>query len=175
MPKNIIKKYLPSPEKIKQIKILGLFGSMLHDTNLWHLNRRSARSAFAVGLFWACMPLPFQMVFSAITAVPLRANLPLSVALVWLTNPLTMPVVFYLCYLIGTVVLKTPPEPFVFEASFDWLVHSMQSIGKPLLTGCVLLGIASSIIGYFVVDWLWRLSVKKEKLARLLKRNQRKE
>lgn len=171
MPKKTIKKYLPSPEKIKQMRILSLFGTMLHDGNLWHLNRRSARGAFAVGLFWTWMPLPFQMVFSALVAVPLRVNLPLSVALVWISNPLTMPVMFYLCYLIGTVVLKAPVEPFAFEASFEWLWYSMKTIGKPLLTGCVLMGLASSIAGYFAIDWLWRLSVRKEKLSRLLKRS----
>ena len=39
MPKKTIKKYLPSPKKIKQMRILSLFGTMLHDGNLWHLNR----------------------------------------------------------------------------------------------------------------------------------------
>lgn len=170
MPKKTIKKYLPSPEKIKQMKILNLFGTMLHDGNLWHLNRRSARGAFAVGLFWAWMPLPFQMVFSAVMAVPLRVNLPLSVALVWVSNPLTMPVMLYLCYLVGTVVLAAPAEPFAFEASFAWLWHSMQTIGKPLVTGCLLMGITASIIGYFAIDWLWRFSIRKEKLSRLLLR-----
>lgn len=170
MPKKIIKKYLPTPEKIKQMRVLNLFGTMLHDGNLWHLNRRSARGAFAVGLFWAWTPLPFQMVFSALVAVPLRVNLPLSVALVWISNPVTMPVMLYLSYLVGTVVLSSPAEPFAFEASFSWLWHSMQSIGKPLITGSLLMGLTASIIGYFAIDWLWRLSVKKEKLARFLRR-----
>ncbi len=167
--KNVIKKYLPSPEKIKQQKMLQLFGSLLHDGNLWHLNRRSARGAFAVGLFFAWVPMPFQMVASAAVAIPLRVNLPLSVALVWLTNPLTMPVLFYFAYLVGCVVLRTPPEPFAFEASWAWLQHSISSIGKPFLTGCLLLGVSSAVIGYFTVDWLWRLSVHKAKLSRKLR------
>ena len=84
-----------------------------------------------------------------------------------------MPVMLYLSYLIGTVVLKAPVEPFAFEASFAWLWYSMTTIGKPLLTGCFLMGLASSIAGYFAIDWLWRLSIRKEKLSRLLKRNKR--
>ncbi|HEY0923519.1 DUF2062 domain-containing protein [Rheinheimera pacifica] len=170
MPKNFIKKYLPSPEKIKQQKLLKIFGSLLHDGNLWHLNRRSARGAFAVGLFFAWMPIPFQMVASAAVAIPMRVNLPISVALVWLTNPITMPVLFYISYLVGSVVLRTPLEPFAFEASWDWLVHSIHTIGKPFLAGCLLMGICSAIIGYFVIDWLWRLSVRKAQLGKKLKR-----
>jgi uncharacterized protein (DUF2062 family) len=170
MPKNFIKKYLPSPEKIKQQKLLKIFGSLLHDGNLWHLNRRSARGAFAVGLFFAWMPIPFQMVVSAAVAIPMRVNLPLSVALVWLTNPITMPVLFYIAYLVGCVVLRTPLEPFAFEASWAWLVHSIHTIGKPFLAGCLLMGICSAIIGYFAIDWLWRLSVRKAQLGKKLKR-----
>ncbi|MDX1391911.1 MAG: DUF2062 domain-containing protein [Rheinheimera sp.] len=170
MPKNFIKKYLPSPEKIKQQKLLKLFGTLLHDGNLWHLNRRSARGAFAVGLFFAWMPIPFQMVASAAVAIPMRVNLPLSVSLVWLTNPLTMPVLFYLSYLVGCVVLREPVEHFAFEASWAWLQHSIATIGKPFLVGCILMGICSAIIGYFTIDWLWRISVRKAKIGRALKR-----
>ncbi len=170
MPKSFIKKYLPSPEKIKQQKLLNLFGTLLHDGNLWHLNRRSARGAFAVGLFWAWMPMPFQMVASAAVAIPLRVNLPLAVALVWISNPLTMPVMFYLSYLIGTVVLATPVEPFVFEASWQWLASSIHTIGKPFLTGCLLMGIAAGIAGYFAIDWLWIVSVRKAQRLKLFKR-----
>lgn len=171
MPKNFIKKYLPSPEKIKQQKLLRMFGTLLHDSNLWHLNRRSARGAVAVGLFFAWIPIPFQMVASAAVAIPMRVNLPLAVSLVWLTNPLTMPVLFYLSYLVGCVVLRTPIEHFAFEASWAWLQHSISSIGKPFLTGCLLMAICSSIIGYFTIDWLWRISIRKAQLVKKLKRN----
>ncbi|MGI5309717.1 DUF2062 domain-containing protein [Rheinheimera sp. WS51] len=170
MAKNFIKKYLPSPEKIKQQRLLKLFGSLLHDGNLWHLNRKSARGAFAVGLFFAWMPIPFQMVASAAVAIPLRVNLPLSVALVWLTNPLTMPFLFYLSYIIGSIVLQTPMEAFAFEPTLQWLQHSIATIGKPFIVGCFLMGIFSAIVGYFGIDWLWRLSVKKAQTKRLLKR-----
>lgn len=170
MAKNFIKKYLPSPEKIKQQKFLKLFGSLLHDGNLWHLNRKSARGAFAVGLFFAWMPIPFQMVASAAVAIPLRVNLPLSVALVWLTNPLTMPFLFYLSYVVGTIVLQTPIEKFAFEANWHWLQHSIATIGKPFLMGCFIMGAFSAIVGYFGIDWLWRLSVRKAQNKRKHKR-----
>lgn len=170
MPKKLFKKYLPSAEKIKQQKILNIFGNLLHDGNLWHLNRRSARGAFAVGLFWAWIPMPFQMLAAAAIAIPLRVNLPLTLALVWVSNPLTMPIMFYLSYLIGTVVLAAPVEPFAFEASLEWLRYSMHTIGKPFLLGCLLMATAASISGYFFIDWLWRLSVKKAQLAKLLRK-----
>ena len=56
MAKNFIKKYLPDPDLIRNHKSMQIFGKFLHDGNLWHLHRRSARGAFAAGLFAALMP-----------------------------------------------------------------------------------------------------------------------
>ena len=91
MPKKFIRRYLPSHITIRESKYLRIFGSLLHEPNLWHLNRRSASGAFGIGLFFAFWPVPFQMFFSTAAAIIFRVNLPLSLATVWLTNPLTMP------------------------------------------------------------------------------------
>ena len=82
MPRHLIKRYSPDHEKIRNHKHVKVFGKLLHDPNLWHLNRRSVSGAFGVGLFWAMIPMPFQMIAAAATAIGLRTNLPLSVVLV---------------------------------------------------------------------------------------------
>ncbi|SIQ68664.1 DUF2062 domain-containing protein [Aeromonas hydrophila] len=48
MPKRLIQRWLPDPATLKEHKHLRLFGKLLLDANLWHLNRRSAAGAFAV-------------------------------------------------------------------------------------------------------------------------------
>ena len=88
MAKNFIKKYLPDPDLIRNHKSMQIFGKFLHDGNLWHLHRRSARGAFAAGLFAALMPMPGQTVLAAALAIIFRCNIPIAVALCWLTNPL---------------------------------------------------------------------------------------
>jgi uncharacterized protein len=77
MPKRLIKRLLPDYDVLRNHKHLQLFGTLLHDANLWHLNRHSASGAFAVGLFMAFIPLPFQMIFAAGAAILFRVNLPL--------------------------------------------------------------------------------------------------
>ena len=108
MPRRFLKRYMPSPERIKESKSLRFMGSMLHDPNLWHLNRHSVARAMAIGLFVSMLPLPMQMLISASVAMPARANLPISVGLVWLTNPVTMPMIFFAEYKVGTLLLGAP-------------------------------------------------------------------
>lgn len=162
MPKKAIKRFMPDHHKIKSNKHLQIFGDLLHNANLWHLNRHSVAKAFAVGLFFAFIPVPFQMVLAAGIAIIVHSNLPLSIALVWITNPLTMPAIFYSCYIVGTWVVGEEEKPFNFEASWQWVVDSLQTIGPAFLIGCGVLAVVFSIIGYFGIQILWRHSVLKE-------------
>lgn len=154
MPRKLIQKYLPTPEKIKSIRSLRFLGQRLHDPNLWHLNRRSVALAFAVGLFFAWVPTPTQMAMAAASAFYLRANLPISVALVWITNPLTMPPLFYLAYRVGIWLLDKPH--FGSDFAVETVFSSMADIGGPFLFGCLVLGIAFAGLGYFGVRAYWR-------------------
>ena len=173
MPKKLIKKYLPDHKSIKENKAINMFGELLHDANLWHLNRRSARGAFAIGLFNAFVPVPFQMWLSAVAAIVFKVNLPLSVALVWISNPLTMPPMFYGCYLVGEWILGDTGYEFAFEPSWDWLVQSLSTIGPTFLFGCFVVSTVSAIIGYLGINWLWRYSVAKAWRLRKLERANR--
>ena len=58
MPKKTIKRMMPDHQTIKENKYLKIFGNLLHNANLWHLNRHSVAKAFAVGLFFAFIPVP---------------------------------------------------------------------------------------------------------------------
>jgi uncharacterized protein (DUF2062 family) len=166
MAKKTIQRFLPDPNKIRHHKSLKIFGKLLQDANLWHLNRRSARGAFAVGLFFAFIPVPFQMVLAAATAIVFRVNLPISATLVWLTNPLTMPPIFYGSYLVGTLVLNQPEQHFAFELNWAWFEQSIETIGPAFLVGSLVCASIASIIGYFGIDILWRRSIVNARAAR---------
>ena len=172
MPKKFIKRYLPDPHSIKENRALKIFGSILHEPNLWHLNRKSASGAFGIGLFFAFWPVPFQMWLSVATAIPCRVNLPLSVATVWITNPFTMPPIFYGAYLVGSTVLGTKSEAFHFEPTWDWVVNSLSTIGPSFLLGCGICSVVFGLTGYYTLNWLWRFSVRKAWQLRKEKRRQ---
>ncbi len=170
MPKRIIRRFTPDRETIKNHKHLRMFGNLLHDPNLWHMNRRSVSGAFAVGLFWAFVPIPFQMVGAAATAIVTRVNLPISVALVWLTNPITIPPIFYSTYLVGTWILNEPPQHHNFELSMQWMTQSLSGIWQPLFLGSLLCGVIAAILGYLLIRGLWRWNI----VSNMRKRKERK-
>lgn len=153
---------MPDHHSIKNNKHLQIFGNLLHNANLWHLNRRSVAKAFAVGLFCAFIPIPFQMVLAAGIAILVHANLPLSIALVWITNPLTMPAIFYACYLVGSWILNVKEQEFTFEPSWQWVVDSVSTIGPSFFLGCIVCACFFSFIGYLAINGIWRIAVVKE-------------
>lgn len=166
MPKRIIKKYFPDSKAIREHKHLKIFGALLHNPNLWHLNRRSFAGAIAVGLFIAFIPLPTQMLIAAAAAIILHVNMPVSVATVWVSNPITIPPMFYGAYWIGTTLLDIPPDSQDFELSIGVLMSSLGDSWKPFLLGCLVLGTASAALGYAVARGIWRWMVIKKWLDR---------
>lgn len=132
----------------------------LKEPNLWFLNRNSVAKAFFIGMFWMSQPLPWQMAFSAVTAVVFRANLPISVALVWITNPLTMGPFFYFNYRIGSLLLgERARESIGFDLTLEWLGQTFMHIWQPLVLGSLVVGISLASVSYLAVHLLWRLHV----------------
>jgi len=105
------------------------------------------------------IPVPFQTVLAAAGAVLFRVNLPVSVALVFITNPLTMPPMFYFCYKVGALLLGIPAQKFNFELSLDWLANGMLLIWKPFILGVSLVAVVSSAVAYYGTLLLWRLHI----------------
>ena len=173
MPKKTLKMLVPSAARVRQIKSLQILGDWVYAANLWHINRYSASMAFFVGLFVAFMPIPGQMILAALMAVLLSCNLPLSISLVWITNPVTMPAIFFLSYKVGAMIVDVPLQDVQFELSFYWLSHSLVTIWKPFLLGCLICGLFFGCLGYFVISQLWRWRVAHHWHQRKLRRARR--
>ncbi len=166
MPKKIIKKFLPHPDSILKSKVVGVFGDMLHDPSLWHINRRSCSGAVAVGLFSAFIPLPFQMFIAALLAILFRVNILIAIPLVWISNPITIPPIFYFCYRVGAYVLNIETGNFNFELSIHWLLHGLIHVWQPFLLGCFIVGSIAAILGYGFVQFFWRYQIWRQLIQR---------
>ncbi|SMN16353.1 FIG01199889: hypothetical protein [uncultured Candidatus Thioglobus sp.] len=156
--KKLLKRYSPKPNDLKNHKHLGWLSKHLHNASLWNFNRKSISKAFAVGLFCAFVPVPFQMLLAAPASIIFGANLPLAIALVWITNPITIPPIYYGCYKLGAWILGVQIETdFVMSLEYAWQVF--DTIWQPFLLGCLIFSVVSSIIGYFSVQLIYRYRV----------------
>ena len=145
---------------------------------MWHINRRSCSGALALGMFCAFIPVPFQMVIAALTAVWLRVNILVAVPTVWISNPITIPPMFYFCYVVGTVILGQEAAHFQFELSFEWLMMELALIWQPFLLGCLVVGSIAALTSFLLIRLLWRLHIVshiKERAQRLQNRRRRRE
>ena len=161
MAKKFFRKYLPNPDAVKRHRALAVFGKALHAPNLWHLNRHSVARAFAVGAFWAVIPLPFQMVPAALCALACRANLALTVFLVCLTNPLTIGPVYYGTYRLGRLVLGMAPSDAPLRLTMSSIGDHLGRIWQPLYVGSVVTGLLLSVASYAIVRSTWRWNVRR--------------
>ncbi len=173
MPRRLFKRYMPHPDRIKASKSLRFLGTLIHDPNLWHLNRHSVARAMAIGLFWAMIPMPLQMAAAAAVAIPARANLPISIGLVWLTNPITMPPVFYCSYKFGAWMTSTPTLQMPERITLSWVGQVLQTHWQPLLLGSVVLAVVLSILGYVLTNSYWHWWVRHNWRKRQEKRRNR--
>lgn len=138
----------------------------LNEPELWHLHRRSVAGATFIGLFCAFMPVPFQMLIAAVLAVLSRCNLPISVVLVWVTNPLTMTPMFYFAYRLGAWLLDRRIEVGTIELNWQWLGTHLGDIGWPLLFGSLVCGWVAGVTGMVLVRIAWRFHVIRRWRAR---------
>lgn len=135
------------------------FRHLLQDHRLWGIRRRWVVPAFATGLFIAFLPVPGHTLMGALSALALRINIPVAALATWASNPVTMGPLYYFAYRLGSTLLGIPIKPFNFELSLDWVTHTLVNIWQPMLLGCLLLGSMASLVGYVVLDVLWRISI----------------
>lgn len=163
MPRRFFRKWAPSQEAVLAPSFMRPFAKWLVHPNLWHLNRRSVSGGVAVGLFIAFIPTPFQMVWAALAAILLRVNVALAVAMVLLTNPLTMLPIAWAAFMLGTWYtgqsIRVPAEGM----TVPWLIDQVQVIWLPLLLGLLTFSILSALVSYGLIQLLWRWHIIRHK------------
>ena len=110
------------------------------------------------------------MLAAALLAVVARCNLPISVTLVWVTNPLTFAPIFFFAYKLGAWLLGVDVQEVAFELSWQWLSETLQAIWRPLLVGCLVCGWVAGLTGAVVSRTLWRMHVVKRWQRRRVRR-----
>lgn len=163
--RSFLKKYLPDHETVRRNRWLRPFENTLLHPRLWHLNRRSAAGAVAIGLFCGLIPGPLQMLGAAFCAVFFRVNLPLALVTTLYTNPFTIVPLYLAAYQVGRALLGESNNfiaPPTFSATdFVGFTQAMQawmlSVAEPLGIGLIALAGSLALTGYLLTKAAWRL------------------
>ncbi|MCW8896088.1 DUF2062 domain-containing protein [Sulfurimonas sp.] len=124
-------------------------------------SRRMVSKAIFIGLLIAFIPMPMQML-AVIAVIPFsKFNVPIALAMCWLSNPFTMPAMYYMEYLTGSYILGMDTTPVVM--TMDWFSENIGNIFIPLYTGAVFYSVVVSSLAYYLVNRFWISSVHRDK------------
>ena len=125
------------------------------------INRKSVSRAIFWGIFIAFIPMPFQMLAILAFTPFIKFNVPIAISMVWLSNPITMPFMYYIEYQTGSFLLGNPPLPDI-QLSIEWFKSHWDCIILPLYVGTIPYSMLISTLAYISINWCWISSVRKQ-------------
>jgi len=126
------------------------------------INRKSISLGILIGLFWGFIPMPMQMLAVLAMTPFFKFNVPIAISMVWLSNPLTMPFMYYMEYQTGNFLLgKEGLEGM--EITLDWFSSNWDDIIVPLYVGTIPYSIFVSSLIYLIINRLWIISIQNAK------------
>ena len=154
--RSSVGRYLRHLPRIKHMRGTWLhrkLGDRLFAREMWQPERGRFAFGCALGVFFAMMPVPFQMVAAALIAFLLRVNIPAAVACTWVSNPLTTPLILFSQYYLGSFVLGGAASDQPKEDMLALLAQAPWS----LLVGALISGTILSIGAYplALAGWDW--------------------
>jgi uncharacterized protein (DUF2062 family) len=155
----------------------------------------SIATGASIGMFIGMLPVyGFQMIIAAAIAAVSRVNKVAAIVPVWITNPVTIPIILYLQYMVGKLFLSTQDVPNAWEklnavgraaggirltefrvtvkAFVDAAYELGPAIVWPTLLGCFVSGVVMGLATYPLVlrAVIW---YRRKKEARRARRRER--
>lgn len=151
-------RFLKHPRKLRERPVMRWFARHFLDKQVWKPTQHTFAGGMAVGSFITLQLLPIQMPTATILCAIFRVNIPIALALCWVSNPVTVPILVPLEYAIGkwflafyTAVPTTPfPDHLPDSAVEAWMV--LKEHAPVMLIGGVVLGAVCAVLGY-VISW----------------------
>lgn len=169
---------MPTRDAMEQNKWLRPVAHRVLAPELWRFTRRSVPRGVALGMVTGIMIPVAQIFFSALLALPFRANIPAASLTTFLTNPLTTPPLWVAAYWVGRKMLHldavVPGTPITTHVSQDsWLTWLLAEAGPATITGLVTITVVAAVLGYLLSAIGWRLWIAHKWRKRAQARAQR--
>lgn len=170
-----LKRLLLNATRLRRRQLLRPLRHRIRDKALWSFAPQPLARGAALGVFFGILLPLGHTVLVIICAIAVRANVIVGAAATLISNPFTLPLIYYWAHALGTFVLgrtgaAPPPAAAVtgaedaaehmfeitrwFSALHDWAT----SVGPPLALGLVVLATGGALAVYgliYAVSGLW--------------------
>jgi uncharacterized protein (DUF2062 family) len=143
----------------------------LRNKGLWSFDHHSVAKGAAIGVFFAILLPVAHILFAILVAIALRANVVVASLATFISNPFTIPIIYYSAYRIGALIVEQQAgDPHVdaiesakeaaeaalevrqwFPALLDWVF----AVGAPTAIGIVTLAFVTAVTVYALVFAIW--------------------
>ena len=139
---------------LAKTKGLSIIQKKLMQKPLWRFSYPSVARALFIGMFWMMIPMPFQMIPAAMMCVMFRANIPLAMTCVWISNPFTWIPIYFSNYIFGTLLLNEKIDVIDSNSCANYVLNNIVDFWQPLYLGSIvggfLLGLGCFIFVYIL-------------------------
>ncbi|WP_395741006.1 DUF2062 domain-containing protein [Prosthecobacter sp.] len=166
-------RFLKHPRKLRKSPAMKWFARHFLDKRVWKPTQHTFSGGMAVGMFMTLQLLPIQMPAATILSAIFRVNIPIAIALCWLSNPFTLLPIAWAEYVIGKWFLAfyttVPTTPFPTQLPDSmvevWMV--LKEHAPVVLFGGIILGAIVAPVSY-VLSWgCWAIGARMEKAKKL--------
>ena len=144
-------------------------------------NPKFIARATGIGLFIGLSPTLWQMyivlgLWFLLKQVKFHFSLPIGLAWTWVSNAFTNIPLFYLYYLLGSIILGREHGGYsVFKSVFDdGIIAGTKTLfvnmGTPILIGSFALMVVFGVLGYFSTYYIFT-AINKKRVAKKLEEN----
>ncbi|HET8697473.1 MAG TPA: DUF2062 domain-containing protein, partial [Gammaproteobacteria bacterium] len=168
------KRLLLNLTRLRRGQLLRPLRHRLRNKGLWSFDHHSVAKGAAIGVFFALLFPVAHILFAIVTSIALRANVVVAALATFVSNPLTMPIVYYSAYRIGALMIR-PEAPDTPVAALESAQEAAQaalevhqwlpalrdwtaSVGAPTAIGIVTLAFAGAVTVYalvFAISAVW--------------------
>lgn len=158
-----LKRITPERHALEKLWCLKPFASVVVDRGCWQFKRTSVIRAFSLGLLIAFVPptpfLPLHLTLCVVLGILFRLNIPVLVATVFLSNPLTWFPQIAGSLWVGAKLMDLNLMPMLHDLNHRNLRTNLGQLWEPLLLGALVLGLSAAALGYLLAQSVWRARV----------------
>lgn len=158
-----LKSITPDRHALEELWCVKPITRLVFDRGCWMFKRTSVVRAFSLGLLIAFVPptpfLPLHLTLCTILAVLLRLNIPVMMATVFVSNPLTWFPQIAGSLWVGAKLMGLNLMPMIHDMSHSTLRADLRQLWEPLLLGALVLGLCAASLGYMAAQFAWRARV----------------